>query len=163
LRQAPRLARDGHEAAFGLRRDVVAGSLARWAQVAEAGDRQVDQLGKSLAHVLGPEAERLHGAGPQVLDDDIALGDQLPGHLATGLALEVQRDGLLAAAVGADHRLAIAADVPGLIARQRLDLDDVGAQFAQDHGRPGPGDVLPQVEHAHALQGRGRLPCLVLF
>ena len=38
------------------------------------------------------------------------------------------------------------------IARRWLDFDDLGAEVAQDGPRPRPGDELPHLHHADALE-----------
>ena len=91
-------------------------------------------------------AEARHHAGGEVLHEDVGLADERLEHLAVGVVLEVERDGLLAgvghgeeagalvgrdvvaaAVLALDERRGMARDVAG--ARQ-LDLDDAGAEVA---------------------------------
>ena len=41
---------------------------------------------------------------------------------------------------------------PHAVAGHRLDLDDLGADVAQDHRPERPGQVLAEVDHAHAFE-----------
>ncbi len=53
----------------------------------EAGERAVDERGVRLGHCWFSEAEAVHGAGPEVFDDDISGLDEASRYLAVALLL----------------------------------------------------------------------------
>src|SRR5205823_741004 len=94
--------------------------------------------------------------GPDVRDEGIALACETEDGIAARLALEVDRDALLVA-VGVEEARAHAA-VAGtagearVVAAQRLDLEDLGAEIAQQLSGERPHQHAGQVEYAHAVQ-----------
>ena len=73
--------------------------------------------------------------------------------------LTFTRDQSLAAVVVEVQRLhpgaAEVAEADRVAQADRLDLDDVGAEVAEDHGGKGAGHDLTQVEHAHTVERTG--------
>ena len=51
----------------------------------------------ALAQLIDAETEALHGAGPEILHQDVRLRDQLGENLTAGRALDVDRQRALAA------------------------------------------------------------------
>ena len=154
---------EAHDPAQALRQIVVAGARGVGAGLAEAGDRAVDQPRELGAQLLVAQAVAGEVADLEILDQHVAAGQQAPDQ---GLALaagDVDRDRALVA-VGAEivgalrGRALLALDVgrppfAGVVAGTRpLDLDDVGAEVAQQlraaRARQDPG----QVQHANPSQ-----------
>src|SRR4051794_38550838 len=93
------------------------------------------------------EAEAIHAARPEVLDEDVRSTDQPPQNVDAGRLMEIEpqaalvpidrqeirRDPLATgvALIGTDPRRPVAAR---RIAFRWLDLDDVCAQVRQNHG-----------------------------
>jgi hypothetical protein len=67
-------AREAHDAAHGLRHEVKAAPVLVRARAAEAGERAVNQAGIVWLQILVAEAEPLHDARPEVLDQNVRLG-----------------------------------------------------------------------------------------
>ena len=89
--------RDRHEPRLALGDLVVAGTTALGTVVAEAGDRQDHQARVELQAALRGEAQAVHNAGAEVLDDHVCALDELFENVLAVLALEIQRDGFLVA------------------------------------------------------------------
>ena len=112
----------------------------------------------ALAQLVDAEAEALHGAGPEILHQDVRLRDQLGEHLAAGRALDVDRQRTLAAVRRDEQRgeLAVLVDggaaAAGDIAADRLDLQNVGALIRQKHGRERARHHAGQIEDANAAE-----------
>ena len=152
-----RLAGHRHQAAFRLRRDVVAGPVARRRAGGEAADRHVDQPGcaaRAGHRRPGPSASA--APGPQVLHDHVGARDQAPRDLHAARMAQVERDRLLAAVVGAQHGVAEVAGVARHVAFHRFDLHHLGAEVAERHRGAGARDVVAEFDDADALQGRRR-------
>lgn len=94
--RALRLARHAHEAAHGLHEQVVAGQPGALGG-AEAGHRAVDEPGIARAHVLVPEPQLLHRAGPEVLHQDVRAVDDRARRRQVLRVRQVERDGALVA------------------------------------------------------------------
>jgi hypothetical protein len=119
---------------------------------AEAGARGIDQLRVDLAQSAPPNAEIVHRAGREILEQHIGALDHLAEQCAAALVLEVQGDGVL---VLVQHRegqgRALArrgAPAPGLTV-QRLDLDDKRAGLCQQQARIGALKDLTEIDHGH--------------
>ena len=113
---------------------------------AKAGDRAVDQALVCRRHRFCAEAEAVHDAGAEVLDEHVGLADEATGDLEVVRLLEVEDDAALAALE----------DGVGLVAPARsagrVDADDLGALVGEHHRRQRPGEVLPEVEHADTIE-----------
>ena len=146
--------RDVHEAALRLHDEVVAGAAAFRARLAKARDRAIDELLVQLAERRVPEPKLLHGAGAEVLENDVAHLHEIGEDLARGRRLEVQRDALLVA-VDRHEVGRLAPDerrpAPRVVALARLlDLDHLGAHVGEDHGAERAGEDAREVEDANA-------------
>ena len=153
------VAGDAHDAAHALHDHVVGGVLRVRAGVAEARGRGVDQLGIPLVQRVPAVAQLLHRAGPEVLDDDVGLLEQLLEDRAVLVVLEVERDRFLAAVDrGEVGRLAVDERAVGagvVAALGRLDLDHPGAHLRHQEGAVGAGEDARQVDDGDARQGAG--------
>ena len=104
----------------------------------EALVADVDQARVEFAQRLVIEAQLLHGAGLEVLADDVGRGDQAQRRLdATGL-LEIECDAFLVAVEGRKESRPRPQQAARIVTVDGLDLDDFGTQVAQQHaaGRP---------------------------
>src|SRR5207249_3029504 len=100
--------------------------------------------------------QALHEAGGEVLHHDVGALDHLQEELAPGRILEVDRH---AALVGVEdkeeHRIEpghLRTIAARLLAARRLDLDDVGAEPAQELGAGRAGFELGEIENPDAAQ-----------
>ena len=141
------------EAARGVDDHRVGGALGRRPALAVARDRAVDELRIERAHRFLAEAEPLHHAGPEVLDQHVGLADQA-AHQGDRLGpLQVEREAALAgvelAEVGA---LAVAQRraLAHVVAFGRLDLQDLGAHVGAQPRAVGAGQHDREVEHPEA-------------
>ena len=75
------LAGEAHDAAHRLGDEVEAAPVLVGPGAAEAGQRAVDQAGIVLAQILVAEAEALHRARREILDQHVGDGDQPAQHL----------------------------------------------------------------------------------
>ncbi|QND97732.1 hypothetical protein SY91_05188 [Burkholderia cenocepacia] len=75
---------------------VVPGRGCQRSILAPAGHAPVDQLRIAARANVGPEAEPLHHAGPQALDQRIGLRDQIERGVPPGRRLQVEFDDVLA-------------------------------------------------------------------
>ena len=111
-----------------------------------------------LQDLLG-ESPGFQSTGSEAVDEHVASGDQLPEHGPARRLLEVQDDRLLVAAVdcpvkalAVDHRPELTENVA---ASGPFNLDDLGAELAQQRADEGSGDELSQLEN---LEPRKRWP-----
>ena len=117
----------------------------------EAGHGAVDHAGAGGQDRVRAEAEAVHHARPEVLQDDVGGAGQPPGQGQAGRVLEVDDDGPLAAVPGGVGR-----GVPPRAAG-RVDADDLRALVGQQHPGQRAGDVLAEVDNADAGQGASLL------
>jgi hypothetical protein len=80
--------------------------------------------------------------------DDVRLRDELQRDLVAPFALQVEREVALAT-LAAEERLV---DHAHAVAGDRLDLDHVGAEVADDHRPERAGEVLAEVDEDDALE-----------
>jgi hypothetical protein len=100
------------------------------------------------AAVVVPDSEAVGDADRHVVVDDVGLLDQLARDVDALRVLEVERDVALAAL--ATHERLV--DEAHAVAGERLDLDDVGAEVADDHRAERPREVLAEVDEHDALE-----------
>src|SRR5437660_11549261 len=103
------------------------------------------------------ELELSERAGPEVLDDDVALGDESVEEGAAGWPLEIDRDALLVA-IDAQKICALALD-EGRTPRARivafsrlLDLDHARAHVGKQHGAVRTREHARQIENGDTLE-----------
>jgi hypothetical protein len=104
----------------------------------EALVRDVDQALVQARQRLGAEAQALHRAALEVLAEDIGTSHEPEHDLAAARVFHVDRQALLVSIEQAEEAGSRAQQPARVVACQRLDLDDLGAQVGQDHpaGRP---------------------------
>ncbi|MEJ1967550.1 MAG: hypothetical protein WDN03_02765 [Rhizomicrobium sp.] len=138
---------------------VVAGLVLVRSGVSESGQRAIDQGRIFLAQTVVIEAVFRQRAGLEVLHHDMRPPRQPPDQRLALWPGHVDRDGLLVAVGGQEiGRVAAAAvrigqegrtEEAGLVALAGLlDLDHLGAQVAENLGRPGRRQDAAQIEHA---------------
>ena len=125
----------------------------------DEGRVQPRQLG-----VVEPESGE--PAGPEVLDEDVAARDQATQDLGPLRAPQVEPDAALVPIdgeeVGGRPRAGRLLPDPrrppaaGRVALGRLDLDDVGAEVAQEHRAVRPGEDRRAVDDPKAGERPGR-------
>src|SRR3989442_2723315 len=149
----------GHQTAHALGDGVVAGAARVRPGLAEAGHGSIDDGGGGGAHGSVADSQPVRHAGQEVLDDDVGAPGQLE-HDARALGLlKVGGQRPLVAVDGREDgaHAGTAAPVAQIVAAPRpLDLDDVGAEVAQEHRAVGPGDDAREVEDAKASQDHSR-------
>ena len=151
-----------HQAALALGDLVVPGAAALGTVVAEPADPQDDEARVELVQALDGEAEPVEDAGTEVLEEDVGPGHQPRQDVASGVALEVELDGLLVPVAGQEvrgHRLVVGPDegrapAARLVTRTRaLDLDDAGTHVAEHHPAVRPGQGTGQVDDDDVVEG----------
>lgn len=105
--------------------------------------------------VVRPEAEPGQRSGPEVLHDDVRSGDQPQGRVPVALLLEVEDHRALPAVEGEDDALAVGADAARLVPVRWLDLDDLGAEIAEQLGRRGRRDVVTELDDSDSREWCG--------
>ena len=134
-----------------------AGQVAVRARLAVGRHPDEDHPRVQLLHRLVVEAPPLEHPGPEVLDHDVDLGDELAEDLAPLRRPEVEGDRPLVAALAEPHQR-VAAVGPGAEAAEvvpgarSLDLDDVGTELTEHRRAVRPGDVGAEVEHPDAVK-----------
>src|SRR5205814_1005884 len=146
------------EAGEGLDLGVSCGALDHRAARAPTGDRAVDETGVDVAEGFIAEAQAVNDTGPHVVDEDIGGSDELTGDVEVELGLEVEEH-LALVHVPRDvadgrpvDRRRHASTERGSEDARALDMDDVGPESAQVHGRPGANHNQRQVENADAFE-----------
>ena len=132
---------------------------------AVAGRRAVDDGRVDLFQIVVADAQPFGDALAKILDEHIRLGGELAHDLAALGVLEVERDAALVAIhaleVGVDalrqvgQHAADPAELPSMVAIQRLDLDDLGAQVSQHHGGHRPELPHRPVNNTYSGQRAG--------
>ena len=137
--------------------EVVAGAQPIRPILAKTGDAAGHQSRVARAQRGGVEAEPVHHAGPEALEDDVRARHQLEEQLATARCLEVEAQRALVAVDGGEHRRAALVQrrhpAHVVAAVEVLDLDDVGAEAGEDHGGERTGQKTAEVEDAHTAEG----------
>ena len=156
------LAVDAHHARLGLQHGIVARPVRQWPGLSVGRDRKVDQLRILRCETGIVQAVLLQHARPEVLDQDIGIGEQLVHDRLAVRFGEVQRDTLLAPVVGHEEvTLAIgpAGARAGALARVVsavgiLDLDDFGSHVRKHLGAHGPRDHAGEINDTNAVERR---------
>ena len=137
-RRSVRLACQAHAARQGLDDHVVGGAVPIRTVMAEAADCGCHQLRIGGQEHFVRQAEPLHHAGAEIFDQHIRPRQQRQQRFAPFRLLEIQHHAPLVA-IGAVEVRAVPEDEmrrddAGRISDARgLDLDDVGAQVAEEH------------------------------
>ena len=140
-----RPAGDRGEPALGLDQEIIGLAVGVGAVVAIARNGAADQRRIILPQALQREAELVHRAGLQVLQQHVGAGDQLLQRRAAFLGREIDDHGILAA-VEPDEIAALALGrgiiAAGKIALRPLHLDDMRAGIRQPRAAERRGDRL---------------------
>ena len=144
-------------------RDLVQRGAVRVGPGQEPLERHVDQPRVDLGHGLGSEPELRHGAGPEVLGQDIGRGDELARDRHALRRFQVERDRALVAVECRKEACAGADQTPRIVAvGRRLDLDHVGAEVAENEAAARPHDHVAELDDADARQGQTLLAHVLL-
>ncbi len=147
-----------HHAGLALHDEIVAGPGGLGAALSEAGDRAVDEPRVQLAERSVAEAEALHGAGTEVLDHHVGLGEETAENGLPVRRLHVEGQALLVAVDRHEiRRLAPREGRPAarVVALARLlDFDDLCPHVAERHGAEGPGEDAGEIDDAKPREGR---------
>ena len=153
--RAVRFAGNADDAAHALDDHVVGPAPGVGPGLSEPGTGRVDQSGEPCLQRFVIQSEFLHHARPEILHQDVRLADQFEEQFAAVGMLQIDRDALLAPVdvlEVAAHALFEGAKSPRLIAAEGLDLDDIGTQVAQGHGREGTREYPGQVDDANVIE-----------
>src|SRR5260370_36306088 len=127
-----------------------------WTLLAEAADRDIDDLRRDGADGPLPDPEALGDAGTKVLDKDIGASGKLQQGLAAALRFQVENDRALVAVVveerGRKSAPAVGAAARRVAAIRRLHLDHIGALVGEDHRRERPRHIRGQIDDSIAMQ-----------
>ena len=126
--------------------EIVARGLRERAVLAPAGEAAEHQARIAGEAHVGTEAEALHHAGAEALDQPVALLDEPQHHLDRTRLLEVDRDRALAAAREVVLRLGIERQRAALAVHQH----DLGAEVGEQHAAERPGADAGELEDADA-------------
>ena len=153
-----RLAVDRGPAAERLQQRIDAGLGGHRTHPTVCRRRHVDDVGTSLRHLGVAQAELLHRTGSHVLNEHVTGRGQLECPAAVVVALEVEQD---AALVGVCRQVQhpdagdLGRDVMGQLRFGALDVQHVGAELAEQLGRPRADRCQGQVEDANPLEYPG--------
>ena len=112
----------------------------------------IDESRGDLAQFLETVAQTIHGAGSEVLDENIDLWNQLQEDLPTLSTLDIESQTLLVAAEKGEKAESKSAKPPGGIPLRSFDVDDVGSQIGQHHSTGRTQDGMSKLEDFNALQ-----------
>ncbi len=160
-RRLGRFTVERHQARFALDHQVVAGPRGFRAGAVVPGDRAVDQARLLVLQGVVAQAQPLDVAELEVLDHDVALADQIPRDGLAFRCFQVEAHRTLVAVDAVEVRGFGGADAHAPVARVVaalgvLHLDHFGAQVAQHHRAPRPGQHTGEVQHAHAGKRQSR-------
>ena len=127
------------------------------------GQRSDDDVGIDGAQLLGTEPEPIHDADAEVVDRDVADGDEPCDNLRGIGVRQVDADTALVAVVELEQTRGVMRRrrAVGRVQRQppehaqmvgRLELDDVGSEVGQDLGAERTGPDPGEVADPHSLQ-----------
>ena len=134
-----------------------AGAVPIGAVLAVAGDAHQHQAGVDCLELLWPEPPFLQRAWSKILAQDVGLGDEPLEERRPLWLAQVEGDRLLVALLR-EPGIAVAALARRAELAQRvaeaglLDLDDLGAELAEDGGGERPGDEGREVDDSDAVE-----------
>src|SRR5262249_24997303 len=154
--RAAGLAGNRHDPAERLHERLIAGSFGPRPCATERRDRAVDEARILARERVVPQTEFLHRPGPKVFDEDVRRGRKTTNERHTLGRLEVDRDAALVAIVDEIARgLAVLVRRPRarFIADARVfDLDDVGAEVAEQRTAVGTGQYAGKIYDTDAIE-----------
>ena len=146
---------DAHDPRSGLNRHVHRQIVAVRPADAKARAGGVDQPWVDLMQPAPADAELVHRAGREILEQHIGALDHAEQQLAAARVLQIQRNRVLILVEhgeGQARTLArLGAAPPGLAAR-RLDLDDERACLREQQAGIGTLKDLAEIDHGHIRQ-----------
>ncbi len=147
-----------HDAAHRLDDGVEARPQPQRSLPAERVDRQAHDLRVDGGELVGADAEPVDDANPVVVDHDVRGPDEPVEGVPAGCRGQIeQRAALVPVEDGEAGPAPAAVRDPELVAQRRpLDLDDVGAEIAEQRRGIRTGDDRAQVKHAKPGQRRLR-------
>ena len=156
-RQATGLARHVHQPGDRLHDRVVRRPGRVRAGLPEGRGARVNDLRIDGTHGLVADAQAIHRAGAKVLDDHVGRLCHAQKHRLASRRLQIEPQAALVPVLRHElHAFAVhelVAQVAGEVAARRLfDLNDVGAQIAEQHGADRTGRHDAQVEDGVAAQ-----------
>ena len=101
------------------------------------------------------QPQRGHGAGFEVFNHHIGAGQQFERRFPARWGVEVQRQAFFVAVEQREKPGARAQQPPGVVARQRLDFDDLGPQVGQHQPAGWAHHHVGELNHAQARKGQG--------
>src|SRR5262249_38237509 len=148
VRLAFRVALETHKSGHSFDDQVVSGQV-RAAASAKSGDGRVDHRRVCRPDALVVEAELAKAAGLEVLHQDVGPSGQLSGCRTVAVVPEIELDGALVAVdgqvVGRDAGPDWRHPLARVVAAGTLDLYDVSAEVAENHGAVRPGEHAREV------------------
>ena len=140
----------------GLQDLVVPGAIPERPAITVSGQRAVDQARVDRLHPVVVDAEPRGDRGPEVVHQDVRALHQPSQHGEPVGMLQVETDAVLVA-IDSEERAALVRQRRGVVAQVvalgRLDLDDLGAEVAQQGAAIRARHVAAQVEHGDTAQG----------
>jgi hypothetical protein len=132
-----------------------ASALSVGTRLAEPRDARDDQRRLALEQRLGAEAPALERAGPEVLHHDVTVEREAPRERLPRLGVEIERDAPLVPRQAPPPHAGVpihAAPSADGIARERLELHDLGPEVSEHRARERARDELPELEHLHPVE-----------
>ena len=158
-RRAVGLSRDRHDPAERLHERFVAGAVLPGSGPPERRDRAVDEPGVDRGQRVVAQAEALHRARPEILDEHVRALHQIAEDVGALRGLEIERQiALVAIDDQVRRRLPALVRRPGarLVARAGVfHLDDVGPHVGQEHAAEGPRQDTREIDDADTVEREG--------
>ena len=130
-------------------------SLAVRTRLAEARDARINHPRCKLRDDLRPEPPGLHRSRAKVLQQDVGRQQELAHDRSPFLAMQIERDAALVAREAAPPKAGAVFELTPAAQRipaQRLDLDYVGAEVAEQAAGERASEQLTQLEDAQPLE-----------
>src|SRR5215469_1962402 len=148
-----------HESGHRLREWIIADSVVNWAELSEAADRNVNDVGLHVTTRGIANSPLVEGAGPEVLHHDVGISGELQENLAPSRCAQIEREAALVAiyrGLKKTYRAGRAGQewrdstphFPGWI----LDFDNIRAEIRQDASTHRTRPARRGFEHANPGQ-----------
>ena len=164
-RRVVREAGDTHRTPHRLGDRLVALEVAIGAVSAKALDRGVDQPRVDLREDLPTEPQPVEGAGPEIFEQHVRLGDDLLEQLLASAGLQIEGQAALVSVEQQEEEAVCVRPVAHVAAGDIatlgfLELDHVGAEKTQDLGASRSRLVVRHVDDANVRQRLIHVVCL---
>src|ERR1700730_2639989 len=153
-----RLSCEVGETGHRLRQSSESATAGVGAELAEAGHAQHDQPWVDPVQLLRTQVPAFQDTGAEILDQDVVLSDQPLHHLLALRARELESDGQLVARDDLPPQsLTVLTEAMGTsgVTQRMLDLEDFGAEVAEEHGRERTGVDGRGVDDAQSVEWGG--------